>query len=761
MSRPRPFHLVAFAAITIMAGCGGGDGNGNGTITPPTQPNQAPRAVGNLGELELALRAEVIHDVSNNFSDPDGDRLSFTATSSDPGIAGAQASDANITITGVAPGTATITVTARDPGGLTASLPLGVSVNGPPVLTDSIPDHILAEGASATVDLDDHFTDPDDDVASYEAESSDASVASVSVEGSTATITGVSAGTATVTFTVRDEFGQDGTQEVGVTVEEANQAPRATDSIPAQELMPDGEVTLDLSGHFTDPDDDALTYAGETSDADVATVMVDGSNATITGVAGGTATITFTASDPDGLSADQEAMVTVNTPPMPEGTIDEITLRVDASTTLVVSGYFSDADGDALSYEATSSDDDIATTSAADSTVTINGHAAGTATLTITATDPRGASAMQEATVAVKTPPMPDSVPPTHDMVVGNHVELDFSTFFTDEDGDELTYTAVTSDAAVATASVDGSVVTTTAAGEIDDSVGTVVTLTVTATDPAGLSAEQEAMVRVSAMEYDTLAGITVLEDGSISASLGEATLTLTFCLPLNSFFFEPNQYITSHWSEWQRAAGTGWVTAPGTHQDGRICPITPRLDEMQDGTYRMIGHLTFVTVDTTDTGAPDPTDTLSVVTSTLRSPTFDHEAESGPAQDASFSSLQSGLLDAAQPSRASHRSLALPGSRFRPPPAAEARAASRVAQVRASVHATLRPPAFTRSNFDLGLAGGGGIEIGLSDALGVSLGVPYTFGLLDMDKHDRDSLKHRVLSVRAIGKKRRGEKQP
>ncbi len=56
---------------------------------------------------------------------------------------------------------------------------------------------------------------------------------------------------------------------------------------------------------------------------------------------------------------------------------------------------------------------------------------------------------------------------------------------------------------------------------------------------------------------------------------------------------------------------------------------------------------------------------------------------------------------------------------------------------------------AIDRSNFDVGLAGGGGIEIGLSDALGVSAGVLYTFGLLDMDKDDGDSLKHRVLSVR------------
>ena len=696
MSRPRPFHLVAFAAITIMAGCGGGDGNG--TVDPPPPPANRP-PVTNLttSTMEVPAGGAVISiDLSGTFSDPDGDVLTLSATTSDASVVTVSVTGTQLMVAGVSPGTATVTVTARDPGGLTASYTITVSVNGPPVLTDSIPDHILAEGASATVDLDDHFTDPDDDVVSYMAESSDASVASVSVEGSTATITGVSAGTATVTFTLRDEYGQEGSQEVGVTVEEANQAPRATDSIPAQELMPDGEATLDLSGHFTDPDDDALTYEGETSDADVATVSIDGSNATITGVAAGTATITFTASDPEGLSAGQEAMVTVNTPPMPEGTIDEITLRVDASTTLVVSGYFSDADGDALSYEATSSDDDIATVSLADSTATINGHAAGSATITITATDPRGASAMQEATVAVKTPPMPDSVPPTHDMVVGNHVELDFSTFFTDEDGDELTYTAVTSDAAVATATVEGSVVTTTAAGEIDDSVGTVVTLTVTATDPEGLSAEQEAMVRVSVAEYDTLAGLTVDENGQLAGSLGGQTIVLTGCLTLNNFPLE-DQLITIHWSEWQLAAGTGWVTAPRTHRDqnNQVCPVKD-WEDRQGGTYRMVGHMTiFTDTDTTGTGPKTYEDT---VTSTLRSPTFTNKPGGSPAQDASFSSLQSGLSDAAQLSRASLRSLALPGSRFRPPPAAEARAASRVAQVRASAHATLRPPAFTRS---------------------------------------------------------------
>ncbi len=703
MSRPRPFHLVAFAAILAINACGG-DGGTDPDPPPPPPANQAPQAVGSLGTLTFSVGGTVTVDVAPNFRDPDGDALTFSATSSDAGIVGVAVSGSSMDVAGNAPGTATVTVTARDPGGLTATQQLGVTVDGPPVLTDSIPNHILAEGAIDNAGPGRPLHGRQQQRSHLRGGvTSDATVATVSIDGSMATITGVGAGSATLTFTARDEYGQTATQEVGVTVEEANQAPRATDSIPAQELMPDGEATLDLSGHFTDPDDDALTYEGETSDADVATVSIDGSNATITGVAAGTATITFTASDPEGLSAGQEAMVTVNTPPMPEGTIDEISVRVDASTTLVVSGYFSDADGDALSYEATSSDDDVATASLADSTVTINGHAAGTATLTITATDPRGASAMQEATVAVKTPPMPDSVPPTHDMVVGNHVELDFSTFFTDEDGDELTYTAVTSDAAVATASVDGSVVTTTAAGEIDDSVGTVVTLTVTATDPAGLSAEQEAMVRVSAAEYDTLTGITVKEDGSLVAALPDGgEFPLTGCFSVTNFPLLP-QFITIHWSEWQLTAGTGWVTAPRTYRDGsgtlghNICPIND-WEDRQAGTYRIVGHMTIVTVDTTEAGDPIPSDTVSNVTATFRSPTFTNKPGGDPAQDASFSSLQSGLLDTAQPSRASLRSRALPGSRSRPPPAAEARAASRVAQVRASAHATLRPPAFTRS---------------------------------------------------------------
>ena len=54
------------------------------------------------------------------------------------------------------------------------------------------------------------------------------------------------------------------------------------------------------------------------------------------------------------------------------------------------------------------------------------------------------------------------------------------------------------------------------------------------------------------------------------------------------------------------------------------------------------------------------------------------------------------------------------------------------------------------RSTYDLGLAGGGGLEIKLLDTLGMSFGLLYTYGLLDLDKSNSDSLKQRALSLRA-----------
>ena len=93
----------------------------------------------------------------------------------------------------------------------------------------------------------------------------------------------------------------------------------------------------------------------------------------------------------------------VNTAPMAVGTIDPVTVTAGQMSEMDVSGYFSDADmDDTLTYTAMS-DMTMYATATVDNMgmVTITGVAAGTATITVTATDMEGAYAMQTVMVTV------------------------------------------------------------------------------------------------------------------------------------------------------------------------------------------------------------------------------------------------------------------------------------------------------------------------------------------------------------------------
>ena len=104
-----------------------------------------------------------------------------------------------------------------------------------------------------------------------------------------------------------------------------------------------------------------------------------------------------------------------NTSPMTVGTISDVTVMVGASKigTMAVSSYFSDADaGDTLEYIAKSSDDAIATAEVnSDGMIVVTGVAAGTATITVTATDAAGAYAMQTFMVTVEAADVTLGVP--------------------------------------------------------------------------------------------------------------------------------------------------------------------------------------------------------------------------------------------------------------------------------------------------------------------------------------------------------------
>ena len=291
----------------------------------PVVTNQPPAPAGVLAPLTIAVDgAAVTVDVSAAFRDPDGDRLTYGATSSAPGIASVVAFGSAVIVTPVSEGRSTVTVTATDTEGsnTTAAQTFTVTVsppaNRPPVPAGTLaPVTLEVDGAAVTVDLAGAFRDPDGDRLTYGTTSSAPGVASVVVFGSAVVVTPVSEGTATVMVTATDVGGSNttATQRFAVTVRApANRPPEPVGTLaPLRIAVDEAAATVAVSGAFRDPDGDVLTYGATSSAPRVATVSASGSVVTVTPVSEGTTTVTVTATDTGGssTSAMQSFLVTV------------------------------------------------------------------------------------------------------------------------------------------------------------------------------------------------------------------------------------------------------------------------------------------------------------------------------------------------------------------------------------------------------------------------------------------------------------------
>ena len=102
--------------------------------------------------------------------------------------------------------------------------------------------------------------------------------------------------------------------------------PRAVGTPPEQALAPGEQVELDADNLFEDPQRRTLAYAVVSSAPSVVAASVDGSTVTLEGRAPGTATITVTAENTDGATAEQSFTVSVRVaflvPLFPSGSDD-------------------------------------------------------------------------------------------------------------------------------------------------------------------------------------------------------------------------------------------------------------------------------------------------------------------------------------------------------------------------------------------------------------------------------------------------------
>ena len=189
------------------------------TVTVTLPGNRPPEQVGRLSPLTVGMdEGAATVEVSGAFRDPDGDALTYGASSSLPSVASVSVSGSRLAVTPVSEGTALVTVTATDTNGSnttvaqTFTVTVTLPANRSPEPVGALPPLTVGmdEGA-VTVEVSGAFRDRDGDALTYGASSSLPSVASVSVSGSRLAVTPVSEGTALVTVTATDAGGSNTT----------------------------------------------------------------------------------------------------------------------------------------------------------------------------------------------------------------------------------------------------------------------------------------------------------------------------------------------------------------------------------------------------------------------------------------------------------------------------------------------------------------------------------------------------------------------
>ena len=178
-------------------------------------PSQPPVAVGSLPDISINQNpAGRTVDVSAAFEDPEGDALTYGASSSKSGVVTATGTNAGVKLVPKGRGVATVTVTADDEPESNASARQQFAVtvrNDAPEAAGTIAAPPLQVGDGArTVDVSGAFRDPDLDVLVHAAWPDDLAILGVAVSGSTLSLTPKRRGAASVTVTATDFWGSIG-----------------------------------------------------------------------------------------------------------------------------------------------------------------------------------------------------------------------------------------------------------------------------------------------------------------------------------------------------------------------------------------------------------------------------------------------------------------------------------------------------------------------------------------------------------------------
>ena len=99
-------------------------------------PNRAPNFVSTLREATVPMNGSIQWNLMGFFEEPDGEAMTFSATSSNNGAVGVTVTDSTAEVSGLSEGQSQITLTATDPHGSAGTGNIDVTVKVPVVLIE-------------------------------------------------------------------------------------------------------------------------------------------------------------------------------------------------------------------------------------------------------------------------------------------------------------------------------------------------------------------------------------------------------------------------------------------------------------------------------------------------------------------------------------------------------------------------------------------------------------------------------------------------